>query len=281
LPELPEVETVRRGLCPAVEGRVVESLTINRPDLRWPFPEGFARRIEGRRVLRLRRSAKYLLADLSSGETLLMHLGMSGRLLLHPPLPGKIVEAPAQKHDHVKFKLDDGTEVVFNDPRRFGSMDLYSTASESQHWLLRNLGPEPIGNSFNACYLSECLAGRRVTIKSALLDQRLIAGLGNIYACEALWAARISPAARAGRISTLRIERLATAIKSVLAEAIAAGGSTLRDFRHAGGELGYFQHRFKAYGRQGEACMRDQCSGVIDRISQSGRSTFYCRRCQR
>ena len=282
MPELPEVETVRRGLGPALEGRVICKVTLNRPDLRWPLPDGFSRRVEGNRVFRLRRLAKFLLADLSNGETVLMHLGMSGRLLLHESPHDGDSNSPSPKlHDHVVFEMDSGTRVVFNDPRRFGSMDLFATENESQHWQLRSIGPEPLGNSFNGIYLTRRLAGKNASIKSALLDQSVVAGLGNIYACEALWTARISPTTCAGRISSLRIDRLTAAIRSVLADAIEAGGSSLRDFRHAGGELGYFQHRFQAYGREGKECRRGGCFGKITRISQAGRSTFFCRRCQR
>lgn len=282
LPELPEVETVRRGLGPAMEGRVICKVVLHRTDLRWPMPEGFSQRIEGTRVIRLRRLAKFLLADLSSGKTILIHLGMSGRLLLCKSPSDKSPDSPTpQKHDHVVFKMDDGARVVFNDPRRFGSMDLYRSDDESKHWLLRSLGPEPLGNSFNGMYLTRRLAGKKAPIKSALLDQSVIAGLGNIYACEALWNARISPILRAGSLSPLRVERLTAAIKSVLADAIKAGGSSLRDFRQTGGELGYFQHQFQAYGREGKECRRERCFGTISRVSQSGRSTFFCQRCQR
>lgn len=283
MPELPEVETVRRGLVPAMEGIVISQADVNRPDLRWPFPENMAQRLAGNRVLRLRRRSKYILADLSSDETLLIHLGMSGRMLISgDPLGQFLHDHPApEKHDHVVFHMENGARITFNDPRRFGAMDLMNTATVDAHPLLAKLGPEPLGNAFHEAYFVEALKGKNTPIKSALLDQRIVAGLGNIYACEALFRARISPKRRAGQISAARIARLVPIIRDVIAEAIEAGGSSLRDFRQTDGELGYFQHRFEVYDREGEPCPTPGCTGQISRITQSGRSSFYCTLCQR
>ena len=283
MPELPEVETVRRGLVPAMEGIVISQADVNRPDLRWPFPENMAQRLAGNRVLRLRRRSKYILADLSSDETLLIHLGMSGRMLISgDPLGQFLHDHPApEKHDHVVFHMENGARITFNDPRRFGAMDLMDTATVDAHPLLAKLGPEPLGNAFHEAYFVEALKGKNTPIKSALLDQRIVAGLGNIYVCEALFRARISPKRRAGQISAARIARLVPIIRDVIAEAIEAGGSSLRDFRQTDGELGYFQHRFEVYDREGEPCPTPGCTGQISRIIQSGRSSFYCTLCQR
>ncbi|NNE54325.1 MAG: bifunctional DNA-formamidopyrimidine glycosylase/DNA-(apurinic or apyrimidinic site) lyase [Sulfitobacter sp.] len=283
MPELPEVETVRRGLQPAMEGAVIARAEVNRPDLRWPFPPRMAQRLEGQQVLGLRRRSKYILADLASGESLLIHLGMSGRMLISGDPLGQFVHAhPApEKHDHVVFHMDNGARVTFNDPRRFGAMDLMTTATAEQHKLLVAIGPEPLGNAFNEAHLVAALKGRNMPIKAALLDQRIVAGLGNIYVCEALYRAGIHPARKAGRISAQRVASLVPIIRQVLEEAIEAGGSSLRDFRQADGELGYFQHRFDVYGREGEPCRAPDCPHVIRRIVQSGRSSFYCRQCQR
>lgn len=283
MPELPEVETVRRGLEPVLTGRAILRAEVNRPDLRWPLPPDLARRLTGRRVLALRRRAKYILADLDGGETLLVHLGMSGRILVSGGAVGRFRHdhpAPA-RHDHVMLDIEGGARITFNDPRRFGAMDLFATEAAAAHPLLARLGPEPLGNSFSDAYLAAAFGGRRMPVKAALLDQRIVAGLGNIYVCEALWRARISPRRRAGAISAARIATLATAIRAVLLEAIAAGGSSLRDFRRADGELGYFQHRFDVYGREGAACHTPGCGGTIRRVVQSGRSSFYCAGCQR
>ena len=283
MPELPEVETVRRGLAPVMEGQVIAEAKVNRPDLRWPFPSGMAARLTGRRVLRLRRRSKYILADLDSGETLLIHLGMSGRMLVSGDPLGRFVHnhpAP-EKHDHVVLDMDNGARITFNDPRRFGAMDLLDTATAEQHKLLALIGPEPLGNDFSEPYLVAAFKGRNTPVKSALLDQRIVAGLGNIYVCEALFRSRISPRRKAGQIAATRVAALVPIIRQVLAEAIEAGGSSLRDFRQADGELGYFQHSFDAYGREGEPCRAPGCNGAIARILQSGRSTFYCPQCQR
>jgi formamidopyrimidine-DNA glycosylase len=287
MPELPEVETVRRGLLPAMEGRIITQAQVNRPDLRWPFPPRMAERLTGARVLSLRRRSKYILADLSTDETLLIHLGMSGRMLISLPNSRETLgdwhhHHPApEKHDHVILDMEDGTRITFNDARRFGAMDLMPTETAETHPLLAQLGPEPLGNAFDEPYLAARLKGRNTPIKSALLDQHIVAGLGNIYVCETLYRARIHPARKAGRISETRAAALVPLIREVLSEAITAGGSSLRDYRQADGELGYFQHSFQVYGREGEACLTPGCTATIRRIVQSGRSSFYCPTCQR
>lgn len=283
MPELPEVETVRRGLAPVLEGRAIAAAELRRPDLRWPFPERMAERLAGKRVLALRRRSKYLLADLSSGESLLVHLGMSGRMLVSgDPLGAFHHTRPTPgKHDHVILDIEGGARVTFNDARRFGAMDLVATAEAEAHWLLAGLGPEPLGNAFHEDYLVARLRGRAVPIKAALLDQRVVAGLGNIYASEVLHRAGIAPARKAGRISAARLAALVPVIRAVLAEAIEAGGSSLRDYRQADGELGYFQHSFRVYDRAGAPCPAPGCGGTIARIVQSGRASFYCPNCQR
>ncbi|WP_113913615.1 bifunctional DNA-formamidopyrimidine glycosylase/DNA-(apurinic or apyrimidinic site) lyase [Roseovarius dicentrarchi] len=283
MPELPEVETTRRGLAPVMDGAVITRADVNRPDLRWPFPPDMAARLTGQKVLGLRRRSKYILADLASGESLLIHLGMSGRMLISGDPLGQFAHdhPAAEKHDHVVFHMDSGARVTFNDPRRFGAMDLFATARADDHALLAKLGPEPLGNSFDGPYLTAALAGRNTAIKSALLDQRIIAGLGNIYVCEALFRAGISPLRKAGQISARRAAALVPIIRDVLTDAIEAGGSSLRDFKQTSGELGYFQHSFDVYGREGLPCRRDGCAGTVGRAVQSGRSSFYCGKCQR
>lgn len=283
MPELPEVETVRRGLLPAMEGRVIERAEVRRPDLRFPLPERMSERLTGARVTRLRRRSKYILADLSTGETLLVHLGMSGRMLVSGRTLGDFHhDHPApMKHDHVVLDMEGGARVTFNDARRFGALDLVPTDRAEDHWLLRDIGPEPLGNGFDETYLVARLAGRTTPVKAALLDQKLVAGLGNIYVCEVLHRAGIDPRRRAGRIAAARAATLVPLIRAVLAEAIEAGGSSLRDYRHTDGELGYFQHAFRVYDREGEPCPTPGCSGRVARIVQSGRSTFFCPRCQR
>ncbi len=283
MPELPEVETVRRGLAPVMEDQVILQAHVNRPDLRWPFPPDMAARLTGRRVIALRRRSKYILADLDSGETLLIHLGMSGRMLVSGDTLGVFAHdhPAAMKHDHVVLDMANGARITFNDPRRFGAMDLLETARAAQHKLLAQIGPEPLGNAFNEPYLIAALNGRNTAVKSALLDQRIVAGLGNIYVCEALFRAGISPKRRAGQIAHARVGALVPIIRQVLQDAIAAGGSSLRDFRQADGELGYFQHSFDAYGREGLPCRKANCTGQIIRIVQGGRSSFYCPKCQR
>ncbi|MFN3994187.1 MAG: bifunctional DNA-formamidopyrimidine glycosylase/DNA-(apurinic or apyrimidinic site) lyase [Tabrizicola flagellatus] len=283
MPELPEVETVRRGLLPVLEGAVIARAEVNRPDLRWPLPDRMAERLTGRSVTALRRRSKYLLADLDSGETLLVHLGMSGRMLVS----GAQISAfhhdhPApQKHDHVVLHMEGGARVTFNDARRFGAMDLMPTDRAAEHMLLRDLGPEPFGNDFNEPYLAGRLKGRRTPIKAALLDQRIVAGLGNIYVAETLYRARISPLRLAGDLEEGQVRALVPIIRDVLAEAIEAGGSSLRDFRQATGELGYFSKHFQVYDREGEPCETPGCPGMVTRSVQSGRSSFWCPACQR
>jgi formamidopyrimidine-DNA glycosylase len=283
MPELPEVETVRRGLTPVMEGVVIAQADVNRPNLRWPFPEDMAKRLTGQRVERLRRRSKYILADLSSGETLLIHLGMSGRMLISGDPLGKFVHdhPAAQKHDHVVFHMENGARITFNDPRRFGAMDLLETAIADDHKLLAVLGPEPLSNDFHEAILVKAFKDRNTPVKSALLDQRIVAGLGNIYVCEVLFRAGISPIRKAGRIAEAKVGAMVPIIRKVLEDAIEAGGSSLRDFRQTDGELGYFQHSFDVYGREGEPCRREGCSGTITRAVQSGRSSFYCPKCQR
>lgn len=266
-----------------MEGRRIVRADVRREGLRWPFPERMAERLTGARVARLRRRSKYLLADLSTGETLLIHLGMSGRILISGETPGVFHHArlPLDKHDHVVLDMDNGARITFNDARRFGAMDLFATGDDSAHPLLARLGPEPLGNRFDETTLIAALAGKGAPIKTALLDQHIVAGLGNIYVCEVLHRAGIHPARKAGRISTARVARLVPVIREVLKEAIAAGGSSLRDYRQTDGELGYFQHSFRVYDRAGQPCPTPGCTGTIRRIVQSGRSSFYCPVCQR
>jgi formamidopyrimidine-DNA glycosylase len=297
MPELPEVETVRRGLQPVLEGALIKAVETRRPDLRFPFPEGFAERLAGRRVTALGRRAKYLTAVTDDGgPVLICHLGMSGSFRIEAPAadgvtPGLFHHERSKDaaHDHVVFHVEPPSgqpaRVIFNDPRRFGFM-LFAGADGS-HPMLDGLGVEPTGNALDSALLAGLLAGRKAPLKAALLDQGLIAGLGNIYVCEALWRAGLSPRRAAGSIvaanggPTLRTERLAVAIREVIADAIAAGGSSLRDYVHADGSLGYFQHSFSVYDREGERCRRPGCRGHIARIVQSGRSTFFCPVCQR
>ena len=283
MPELPEVETVRRGLMPAILGQIIFRADVNRPDLRWPFPNNMAKRLTGARVIALRRRSKYILMDLDRGETLIIHLGMSGRMLISGLKLGNFfTEHPAaEKHDHVVFQMENGARVTFNDARRFGAMDLATTAEVESHKFLTSLGPEPLGNSFNESYLKGALTGKNSPIKTALLDQRIIAGLGNIYVCEVLYRSKILPTQKAATLSKLAIGKIVPIIREVLEEAISAGGSSLKDFRQTGGELGYFQHSFQVYGREGETCKQKACKGTIKRITQSGRSSFFCPQCQR
>ncbi|MDJ0858891.1 MAG: bifunctional DNA-formamidopyrimidine glycosylase/DNA-(apurinic or apyrimidinic site) lyase [Dinoroseobacter sp.] len=283
MPELPEVETVRRGLEPVMSGARITRADIRRPDLRWPFPARMSERLKGARVDQLRRRSKYILADLDTGETLLIHLGMSGRMIIEGAPVGTFhhEQSAPGKHDHVILQMENGTRIVFNDARRFGAMDLLDTANAEAHPLIAVLGPEPFSNAFNEDYLAARLKSKMTPIKSALLDQKLVAGLGNIYVCEALYRAGIHPARKAGRISSTRVAGLVPIIRDVLSEAIEAGGSSLRDYRQADGDLGYFQHRFRVYGREGEPCRTPDCPDVVRRIVQSGRSSFYCPTCQR
>lgn len=287
MPELPEVETVRGGLAPVLEGRRLARVEARRPDLRFPFPDDFVQRLTGATILRLERRAKYLMGRLDRGETLVMHLGMSGRFEIARPegevRPGQFHYAadPDPKHAHVVFETDDGAKVTYYDPRRFGYMALVNTATLDLHPWFAGLGPEPLSEAFDARRLQDAFAGRKQGPKTLLLDQRIVAGLGNIYVCEALNRARISPFKPAGGIAKARLERLVQAVREVLTEAIAAGGSTLRDYAAADGALGYFQHRFRVYDREGRPCSNDGCKGVIDREVQAGRSTFFCPVCQR
>jgi formamidopyrimidine-DNA glycosylase len=283
MPELPEVETVRRGLEPVMTGQTITHAAVNRPDLRWPFPPQMAARLTGARVTSLRRRSKYILADLSTGESLLIHLGMSGRILISGAMQGDFYHdhpAPA-KHDHVVLTLENGARITFNDARRFGAMDLLDTALGDAHPLLAKIGPEPFGNTFNESYLTRALQARKTPIKTALLDQHIVAGLGNIYVCEVLYRAGLHPARAANDLPASAVAGLVPIIRDVLAEAIEAGGSSLRDYRQADGELGYFQHRFRTYGREGEPCTTHGCTASIERIVQSGRSSFFCPKCQR
>ncbi len=279
MPELPEVETVMRGLQQRLEGRVIVRAETTRPDLRWPMPQGLRARLTGARVTGFRRRGKYILMRLNGGDSVLLHLGMSGRMVLGPTRPNQ-----PTPHEHLVLETDDGWRLGFVDPRRFGSVDLVSTKDEDRHKLLAELGPEPLDEAFSPALLSSALAGKRTPIKAALLDQKVVAGLGNIYVCEALFRARLSPLRSAYTIPGTRAARLVPAIKDTLRDAIAAGGSSLRDYVQPDGELGYFQHAWKVYGRETEACERcpgrPACTG-IRRITQSGRSSFYCPRSQR
>ena len=283
MPELPEVETVRRGLAPTFVGARLARVELNRPDLRFPFPERFAQRLEGRRIDALNRRAKYLVAEMDSGESLIMHLGMSGSFRVEDFPVGEFhhPRGKAPTHDHVVFHFEGGARVTYNDPRRFGYMTLIATVAREKHPLFRDIGIEPLGPDFNPAVLADLLAGARTPLKAALLDQRRIAGLGNIYVSEALHRARLSPLREAGSLRPAQVRALAAAIRAVLAAAIAAGGSTLRDHRQTDGALGYFQHAFEVYDREGAACRHPRCLGTIGRSVQSGRSTFWCSVCQR
>ncbi|GHE46053.1 formamidopyrimidine-DNA glycosylase [Camelimonas fluminis] len=302
MPELPEVETVRLGLAPVLTGATIARVEINRPNLRFPFPDSFANRLTGQTVISLGRRAKYLLADLSSGEVLAMHLGMTGRFTIHAPDGGpaeaqETVSSPGafyynnvitpqgagapSPHDHVLLHLGSGATIVYNDARRFGFMELVARAALDSHPLFRNIGVEPLGNALSGGLLRQLIAGKAAPLKAALLDQRLIAGLGNIYVSEALHRAGLSPYRKAGTLDEVEAGRLAGVIRDVLTEAVAAGGSTLKDFHHADGALGYFQHAFRVYDRAGSPCPTPGCNGVITRAVQSGRSTFWCESCQR
>jgi formamidopyrimidine-DNA glycosylase len=293
MPELPEVETVRRGLAPVMQGARFTRVEAQRGDLRWPLPGDFVQRLQGQRVERLDRRAKYLLAELSSGEVLIMHLGMSGSFHVAQEAtsraPGGYYHARPRllAHDHVKFHMSSGALISFNDPRRFGMMKLVPRADLDNEPLLRALGPEPLAAKFNASALALRCKGRRTSLKAALSDQRIVAGLGNIYVCEALHRAALSPSRRAASIATRsgqpteRADALVAAIKAVLRDAIKAGGSSLRDHRRTDGGLGDFQHRFRVYDRAGKPCPRPGCGGIIRRMVQGGRSTFFCPRCQK
>src|ERR1700678_589365 len=291
MPELPEVETVRRGLTPAMLGTRIDKVELRRADIRFPLPPSFAKRLTGQRIVDVKRRAKYLLFELDGGETLIAHLGMSGSFRMEKTVtstPGKFHHERSKdpKHDHVVLTLDNGWVVTYNDPRRFGFMDWGPPRRREQHRRLRGLGAEPLAPEFDAHCLAKLFAGSRAPLKSALLDQKRIAGLGNIYVCEALFRARLAPRKPASILANARgaptkaATAVAKAIRDVLEEAVEAGGSTLRDHRQANGELGYFQHVFKVYDREGLPCVRERCRGIVARITQSGRSAFYCLKCQ-
>lgn len=280
MPELPEVETIMRGLALRLAGRRIVRAWVNRADLRWPLPAGLAERLSGAWVSGFRRRGKYILMRLAGGESLLLHLGMSGRIILSPP-GAVVIPTP---HEHLVLETEEGVRVGLIDPRRFGAVDLLATASEDSHRLLAGLGPEPLGAGFTPALLAAQLAGKRTPIKAALLDQRVVAGLGNIYVCEALFRAAISPQRQAYTIAGARAARLVPAIRATLADALDAGGSSLRDYVQPDGGLGYFQHAWKVYGRAGLGCERcpgPPACGGIRRVAQSGRSSFYCPRTQR
>ncbi len=287
MPELPEVETVRLGLSPVLTGARLARVDARRAGLRFAFPEGFVQRLTGARVQGLARRGKYILAGLDSEETLIIHLGMTGRFEIEgaagpAPTGAFALAAPADpRHAHVVFETDAGARLTFFDARRFGSMDLIATSELGAYPVLAGMGPEPLGGAFDAAYLQAVFAGRRRGAKALLLDQRIVAGIGNIYACEALHRAGVSPVKPAGAIGGRKRDAIIPAVRSVLNEAILAGGSTLRDYAGADGALGYFQHRFQVYGRAGERCLAAGCGGVIQRVVQAGRSTFHCPRCQR
>src|SRR5437764_291436 len=293
MPELPEVETVRRGLQPVMEGAKILIAEARRPDLRFPFQPDFVARLQGQVVTGLGRRAKYLMADLASGDVLLMHLGMSGSFRVikrdNDSAPGEF-HYPRDKdttHDHVLFRMSSGADIVFNDPRRFGYMKVIARNGLDEESLLRGLGPQPLGNESDAAMLARSCAGKTTSLKAALLDQRVVAGLGNIYVCEALHRSHLSPRRIAATLSTKKGEptdhakRLVDAIHEVLNQAIKAGGSSLRDHRQTSGELGYFQHSFQVYDREGEKCQTAGCTGIVKRFTQNGRSTFWCPKCQK
>lgn len=293
MPELPEVETVRRGLQPVMEWSKIVTAEVRRKDLRFPFQKDFVARLTGQTVTGLGRRAKYLMADLASGDVLLMHLGMSGSFRVmtdaDQKTPGKFHHARAKDgaHDHVVFHMSSGAAVIFNDPRRFGYMKVIARNAVDEEALLKGLGPEPLGNEFDAAMLAHSCANKKTSLKAALLDQRVVAGLGNIYVCEALYRAHLSPRRLAATLATKRGEstdhakRLVAAIHAVLNQAIKAGGSSLRDHRQTTGELGYFQHSFQVYDREGERCRTAGCDGIVRRFTQNGRSTFWCPKCQK
>jgi formamidopyrimidine-DNA glycosylase len=293
MPELPEVETVRRGLQPVMEGERIVKAEARRKDLRFPFQKDFVARLTGQTVTSLGRRAKYLMADLASGDVLLMHLGMSGSFRVitdeDTKTPGKFhyPRSGDRAHDHVVFHMSSGAAIVFNDPRRFGYMKIIARRALDDEPLLSRLGPEPLGNEFDAAMLARSCANKKTSLKAALLDQRVVAGLGNIYVCEALFRSHLSPRRLAATLATKKAEptdhakRLVDAIHAVLNQAIKAGGSSLRDHRQTSGELGYFQHSFQVYDREGEKCQTAGCGGIVRRFTQNGRSTFWCPKCQK
>jgi len=283
MPELPEVETVKRGITPLLEGQHIVRVIKRREGLRIPFPENFEKRIEGARVDRVARRAKYLLIYLcrsgAAPEILICHLGMSGKIDLKAA-KNRTSPEEYEKHDHVIFETGRGDLLIYNDPRRFGLMDICGAAEIEEHRFFKNMGPEPLGNEFDDISLSKSLTHKKTPIKSALLDQRVVVGLGNIYVCEALFEAGLSPFQSAHEVAGAGAEKLVPLIREILRRAIAAGGSTLKDYAQVDGELGYFQHQFKVYGREGEDCVREGCNARIERAVQGGRSTFYCPHCQ-
>src|SRR6476660_3338549 len=293
MPELPEVETVRRGLQPVMEGAKILVAEARRPDLRFPFQPDFVARLQGQVVTGLGRRAKYLMADLGSGDVLLMHLGMSGSFRVIKPdneaAPGEFhyPKGKDSAHDHVLFRMSSGADIIFNDPRRFGYMKVIARNALEDEPLLRDLGPEPLGNEFDAAMLARSCEGKTTSLKAALLDQRVVAGLGNIYVCEALHRSHLSPRRIAATLAVRggapheRTVPLVSAIRTVLGDAIEAGGSSLRDHRQTSGELGYFQHRFRVYDREGEKCQTEGCGGIVKRFTQNSRSTFWCPKCQK
>lgn len=287
MPELPEVETVRRGLAPVLEGKVLMRVEMRRENLRFPFPDRFEARLTGAKINHLDRRAKYLVAHLDTNEALIMHLGMSGRFSVLDDQGVKTFDDYAYatggdpKHDHVVFHVEGGARIIYNDPRRFGFMDVVAISGLESCKHFAAMGPEPLGNGFNAKVLIDAFDAKKSPIKSALLDQSNVAGLGNIYVCEALYRSGIDPTRQAGSLKRSEIEKLTSHIRAVLTDAIEAGGSTLRDFAATDGSLGGFQERFDVYGREGEACRCGRKSAIVTRIVQSGRSTFYCPDCQR
>jgi formamidopyrimidine-DNA glycosylase len=292
MPELPEVETVVRGLRPALEGRIISGITLSQHRLRFPYPDGFAERLQGRRFIAVRRRAKYILAGLEGGQTLLWHLGMTGRFTVKPPQGparnlGEFYDETAADtdgtgtHQHVVFTLDDGSRITYSDPRRFGFADLIGDSEMAAHKLLCDIGPEPLGNEFNAEHLAKAFHGKKAPLKAALLDQHVVAGLGNIYVSEILHRAGLRPSRAAKTVKADKLDLIVRHTRAVLEEAILAGGSTLQDFAHADGARGEFQQRFLVYDREGEPCQTPACKGSVKRIVQSGRSSFYCPKCQK
>ncbi len=277
MPELPEVETVRRGLSPVLEGATIKTAKARRKNLRYDIPQDFSERLEGNTITMLRRRSKYILMECADGLVSILHLGMSGRFNIYTK--DNIPEL--EKHDHIYIDTENGDRVVYNDPRRFGFWLFSDTENIENHDHIRKIGPEPLGNAFNTDTLISAFKNKKTNIKNALLDQRIVAGLGNIYVCEVLWRTGIHPETEARALSKKQIEAVVPTIRNVLSEAIKAGGSTLKDYAQVDGELGYFQHSFKAYGREGEACLQENCGGTVTRIVQSNRSTFFCPKCQR
>ena len=292
LPELPEVETVRLGLKPIILNKKIIQFTQFRKDLRWPIPAGLKKKLEGAEIQDLDRRGKYLIFKLSTGYSILLHLGMSGRLLLSNISNQKAdnnrrelgvfyhTVSPPGPHDHIIINFDDGTCVTYNDARRFGALDYAPSRNLSRHKWLHKLGPEPLGNAFSAKFLAGAMKRKSCPIKNALLDQRVVSGLGNIYVCEVLWHCRINPTKKCSDIGETQVLDLVTSIRQILKEAIEAGGSSLRDFKNIKGDLGYFQNQFNVYSKEDAICGRSQCSGLIQRFKQAGRSTFFCSRCQ-